>query len=101
MAPTLMPNDIVVAEVISSNVRLHKNDVVVFTYPESNKVLIKRYVPLMQTDADDQSSLFLLGDNLANSLDSRLLGAISRDRIIGKVHWVLLNENGLAFEKLF
>lgn len=101
MVPTLMPNDIVVIEIISSTAQLHENDVVVFNYPESNKILIKRYVPLTPTDIDDQSSLFLLGDNLANSLDSRLLGAIPRDRIIGKAHWVLLNDAGLAFKKVF
>ena len=74
MTPTLVPNDIVVAEIIPSDAQLHENDVVVFAYPESNKVLIKRYVPLIKTDVDDQSSLFLLGDNPANSLDSRIGG---------------------------
>lgn len=100
MLPTLKPDDIVMVEVISPTVRIQENDVLVFYAPKSNKVLIKRYIPIKKNDINEQSSLFLLGDNLTTSLDSRLLGAIPRDRIIGKVHWVLLSDGVLIFKNL-
>jgi len=37
-----------------------------------------------------ENEYFVLGDNRANSLDSRSIGAISRDHIIGKARFVLL-----------
>lgn len=36
---------------------------------------------------------FVLGDNRNNSKDSRFLGTIKRDQIVGKINYVLFNKN--------
>ncbi len=56
-------------------------DVVVFRVGE--KTLVKRI------KKKEGREYFLAGDNLNDSLDSRKLGLVRRDDILGKVLWVL------------
>ena len=53
------------------------NDIVGFKI--NNKVLIKRVTKI------SNNKYFLQGDNKEDSLDSRKLGLISKDKILGKV----------------
>lgn len=56
-------------------------DIVVAYHPERPHFkLIKRV-----RDLDDYGRVFLQGDNLADSTDSRQFGALPPDRLIGKV----------------
>ena len=42
-----------------------------------------------------EDELFVCGDNRAVSLDSRSIGCIKQDQIMGKVKWLILNTQGL------
>jgi len=53
------------------------NDIVALR--DAGKILVKRITKI------NQGSYFLAGDNQQDSLDSRKLGLISRQKIIGKV----------------
>jgi nickel-type superoxide dismutase maturation protease len=78
MLPTLEPDDEVL---IAPRREARVGDVVVARHPfRSDAVLIKRL------DAyDERGNAVLLGDNPTESTDSRTLGAVPPDRILGPV----------------
>lgn len=39
---------------------------------------------------------FVLGDNRRNSVDSRIIGLISKDKVIGTTKWVILPDNHIS-----
>ena len=43
----------------------------------------------------DEGQLFVCGDNREVSLDSRTIGCIEQDTILGKVKWLIFNTKGL------
>jgi nickel-type superoxide dismutase maturation protease len=60
-------------------------DVVVLRDPDDDRrLLIKRLAPPPQGAGPGPSRLWVLGDNAAESRDSRTFGAIDRHRIVGK-----------------
>jgi nickel-type superoxide dismutase maturation protease len=77
MFPTLKDGDIVL---INFRAKLSKAAIVLANHPYKNSKLIKRI-----KDIDENGSYYLIGDNLAESIDSRTFGVILRKDILGKV----------------
>jgi nickel-type superoxide dismutase maturation protease len=82
MRPTLRPGDhLVVNRAAYLLSRPRPGDLVVLRDPEEpGRVLVKRVV-----DRADGGSCFVVGDNPAASRDSRRLGPVSGELILGKV----------------
>ena len=80
MQPTLQPGDRVLVRRLGSNPPLGVGSVLVTWHPQrSNLRLIKRLNRL------DSTGLWLLGDNPAESTDSRQLGPVATSLLIGEV----------------
>ena len=80
MQPTLEPGDRVLVRRLGLKPPLRLGSVVVTWHPQRSKLrLIKRLNKL------DQKGLWLLGDNPANSTDSRQLGPVATNLLIGEV----------------
>lgn len=75
MAPKLYPGQLVVATTLFR--RLRPGEVVIFR--KHSKEMIKRIEEV------DQDKVFVIGDNLAASTDSRQFGWLSRKDIIARV----------------
>ncbi|HEY7588065.1 MAG TPA: nickel-type superoxide dismutase maturation protease [Thermoplasmata archaeon] len=84
MRPTLSPGDYVFVNRWAYLVREPRpGDVVVVRSPEAQKtVLVKRIAQVV-----DREKVFLIGDNLNRSRDSRHFGPVHRSAIVGRV-WV-------------
>ncbi len=80
MQPTLQPGDRVLVRRLGSNHTLGVGSVLVTWHPQrSNLRLIKRL------NRVDSTGLWLLGDNPAESTDSRQLGPVATSLLIGEV----------------
>ena len=81
MAVTVKEGDLITYKKLNrKNINLHIGDIVVATHPKTkNKLIIKRIHRIYQNKFD------LRGDNYLSSTDSRELGLIDLDLIIGKV----------------
>ena len=80
MQPTLEPGDRVLVRRLGRKPAPSLESVVVTWHPQRNKLrLIKRLKSVEET------GLWLLGDNPAESTDSRQLGAIPTSLLIGEV----------------
>lgn len=77
MAPRLSPGEIIIA--FKARKRLRPGDVVVASY--QGREIIKR------VERTEPNRVFLIGDNLESSTDSRHFGWLQRKEIIGKVLW--------------
>ena len=72
--------------------------------PNGHKHLIYKYIrsPYIKTNIDDviipSDSYFLMEDNRDNAMDSRYLGSIKKEQIIGKATYVLY---GKSSDKIF
>jgi len=83
MAPRLPSGALVVARPIDSRTLLRVGDVVVARRPDRPELeIIKRI-----TAIDAGGAMFLAGDNLAASTDSRQFGAVTREHIRARVRW--------------
>lgn len=78
MAPTLRTGQIVIATGWFGYVR--PGDVIVVNHRGLEK--IKRV-----SDVDSQKGIYVLGDNAAESTDSRSFGWLDPDEVIGRVLW--------------
>ena len=80
MQPTLEPGDRVLVRRLGRKPAPSLESVVVTWHPQRNKLrLIKRLKSVEET------GLWLLGDNPAESTDSRQLGAVPANLLIGEV----------------
>ena len=80
MQPALQPGDRVLVKRLNSNSTLRLGSVLVTWHPQrTNLRLIKRLNRL------DSTGLWLLGDNPAESTDSRQLGPVATSLLIGEV----------------
>ena len=80
MQPTLEPGDRVLVRRLNSNSTLRLGSVLVTWHPQRSDIrLIKRLMRLEST------GLWLLGDNKAESTDSRQLGPVAASLLIGEV----------------
>ena len=77
MLPAIRDGDYVIA--IGWHGRVRRGDVVVLMHPAGTMLLVKR------VDAVDAESVYVVGDNLAESKDSRHFGAVRRKSLLGKV----------------
>jgi nickel-type superoxide dismutase maturation protease len=78
MLPTFKNGDEILVSITKT---FSVGDVVYTKHPfKSSLKIIKRI-----SKFEDDGSVFILGDNLADSTDSRTFGAIPKDNIIGKV----------------
>lgn len=78
MNPTLKDGEIVL---VNRNSEINVGDIVVAKHPvEQNSEVVKRVGRI-----NERGYYFLVGDNLADSNDSRHFGAVTREYIKGKV----------------
>ena len=97
MAPTLMPGSIIVILRCAYGVRNpgggyllfwsspRTGDVVVSLNPQTGESVVKRVVASLPGLSRQESSLFLMGDNPGESLDSRKYGLVPVESILGRV----------------
>ncbi len=78
MLPTLKDGD---AVLINPNARLQVGDIVLANHPYKKSVKILKRI----REFADNGDLFLIGDNAAESTDSRTFGLVSLEYIKGKV----------------
>ncbi len=78
MTPSLKAGDRVL---VDKNSAIKVGDIVVANHPFKSSVKIVKRVSSIESDG----RIFLTGDNSKTSSDSRVLGAFSREDIIGKV----------------
>jgi len=98
MLPSIHPGDLILVEKFSMGLisnyysinnevhripfpwqrKLQSGDVIVFKQPETPDILIKRIEMI------ENNKYCVYGDNKESSLDSRIFGCISEDRIIGR-----------------
>ena len=85
MRPTLMPDDIVLADTWQNVSTLKKGDIIIFQHPHIPEMhLIKRIDFIV-----DKHHIRVIGDNPENSLDSRVLGNIDKSLIQAKATAVI------------
>ena len=77
MAPRLSPGNVIVA--FKARKRLKPGDVVIAYY--KGREIIKR------VERAEPNRVFLIGDNLSSSTDSRHFGWLQRREVVGKVLW--------------
>jgi nickel-type superoxide dismutase maturation protease len=77
MIPTILDGDYVISIGWYGNIR--RGDIVVLRHPAGAMRLVKR---VERVDAD---SVYVVGDNRAESEDSRNFGAVKRQSLLGKV----------------
>jgi nickel-type superoxide dismutase maturation protease len=82
MLPLLKPEDEILLNPNAYRQYLPQvNDIVVTTYPgKSNLIVVKRIAAV-----EPNGNLFLVGDNLRESTDSRHWGIVNPENILGKV----------------
>lgn len=81
MAPALLPGDTVVVNRFAYRFAPPRpGDVVVFRDPRTERLSVKRIEALVGS-----GSVFLVGDNRSESVDSRHFGSVAAHRIIGRV----------------
>lgn len=76
MLPTLRPNKIVLAR-CSKNIK--PGDVVMLSHDGLEKIKRVKYV--------SSNDVYVVGDNPAESKDSRTIGSIDRNNVLAKVVW--------------
>lgn len=83
MEPGMSPGDYVIANRWSYRLGAPaKGEIVVLRDPEdASQVLVKRVADVVN------GGVFVVGDNLAASRDSRAFGAVPRESLLGKV-WI-------------
>lgn len=81
MLPTLRDGDEVVVQLAGKGKRpFSPGDIIIAQHPLKEMKMIKRVDKVLE-----DGRLFVLGDNLAESSDSRAFGAISPQLVIGRV----------------
>ena len=94
MTPTVKPNDIVFVNRLAYGFRIFGSyavdfapikvgDIVVFIAP-NKQILLKRVGQILSN-----GTYWMLGDNTAKSADSRVFGAIEKNKILGRMRRVL------------
>lgn len=84
MKPSLLPGDIILVDTWAYKYQEPKNnDVVVFSLPRTDYLLVKRIAP-WPTPNSPPGEYYVIGDNKIYSKDSRNFGGIRRQWIIGR-----------------
>jgi type IV secretory pathway protease TraF len=78
MLPLFRSGDIVFA-LNARFFRLKKEDVIILKDPRDKRLLVKRIQKI------EQKMLFVVGDNISKSTDSRTFGWVEKKHILGKV----------------
>lgn len=87
MTPAILPGDIAIVDTWITLQDLNEGDVIVFRHPHIHQMnLVKRVSKI-----HDDSHLSVLGDNKRQSLDSRLLGQINSNLLVGRVETLFRN----------
>ncbi len=113
MEPTVLKGDRVFADKTAyRRIAPKKNDVIVFSYPnDRSKVFMKRIEGLPgdlierangKKETVPNGQLFVLGDNLGHSVDSRTFGFVPLRDVIGKVRQVYFSfgSDGIRWRRI-
>lgn len=88
MAPTLLVGDVVMVDTwLYKNEQPEVGDVVVIKRSKNSLVMAKRVAHINIVDKSE-TKLFLQGDNINQSIDSRRFGWVSNEYLIGKINFV-------------
>lgn len=105
MEPTLRVGDHIIVTPYFAGKRPQRGDVIVFRSPspiERDELLVKRVVgipgDLIEARIVPPDRYFVLGDNRANSFDSRQWGVLPRSLIVGRARLVLWSSGDGAAE---
>ena len=86
MEPTLHAGDRVLVDLWTYRQRApRRGEVVLLQLDPGSSALVKRVTRIVPGAPGREAALWVAGDNTRNSLDSRKLGAIDRERIVGRV----------------
>ena len=109
MAPTLQAGDHIIVTTYRSTPQ--RGDVVVFRAPSSGNELMVKRIAGMPGDAVEAGGgrivvvpagcVFVIGDNRADSFDSRNWGPLPRDLIVGRARMVLWSSMDAGRGRLF
>ena len=94
MAPNLLPGDYVLVDLWHYKKQLaKKGDIVVFPHPLKKHIYIKRIAKVPNdfflNKRLTEKTYAVLGDNIDNSQDSRMFGAINHENLIGKASLIV------------
>lgn len=91
MYPTLKPGQFILLDTWAYwNKEPKVDDVIVFKHDDTDQFLVKRISIWSTGELTEEEKFFVLGDNSQASQDSRHIGGIRKDQMIGKVELVLL-----------
>ena len=94
MSPTLQTGDVILIDTWAYyDHPPQENDILIVKRSANSMVLVKR-LTIIRTE-QNQTELFIEGDNQKRSVDSRRFGWISDDYLIGKVKFVWFSFRGL------
>ncbi len=92
MQPTLEPGDFILVDTWQyQSKKPNINDVIVFSLPDQEMVMVKRISPWPGERKVKENAVFVRGDNSKASRDSRHFGAVELENIKGHVKIVLLS----------
>jgi nickel-type superoxide dismutase maturation protease len=91
MHPTLKPGQFILLDTwVYQQQAPEQKDVVVFEHDTENLWLVKRIANWPDEQLQHNDLFYVLGDNPSASRDSRSLGGIEQEQVVGKVKLVLL-----------
>lgn len=105
MAPTLLPGDYVLIDTWKTSSDILLGEIILFEDPDTSQRMIKRLyanasgrlpMPVLGIPVLNSQQLFVVGDNLEQSIDSRQRGAVALRNVVGVATGIVcsIDQNG-------